>query len=58
MTQKRRTLTSLYNARPQWLANVHAELDAAVVTAYGWDTDISTDQALKQLLALNESRYK
>lgn len=25
---KKRTLTNLYNARPQWLANAHAALDA------------------------------
>ena len=33
---KTRTLTNLYNARPQWLADAHATLDAAVATAYGW----------------------
>ena len=32
---KARTLTSLYNSRPQWLADAHAALDAAVATAYG-----------------------
>ena len=31
--QKKRTLTNLYNARPQWLANAHATLDAAVADA-------------------------
>lgn len=31
-----RTLTNLYNARPQWLANAHAALDEAVAEAYGW----------------------
>ena len=34
---KKRTLTNLYNARPQWLADAHAALDAAVAAAYGWD---------------------
>ena len=33
---KKRTLTNLYNARPQWLANAHAALDLAVAEAYGW----------------------
>ena len=33
---KRRTLTRLYNARPKWLVDAHAELDAAVAAAYGW----------------------
>ena len=50
---KKRTLTNLYNARPQWLADAHAALDAAVAAAYGWDADISGDEALQKLLALN-----
>ena len=48
-----RTLTALYNARPQWLADAHAALDAAVAVAYGWDADVSDDEALRALLALN-----
>lgn len=55
---KSRTLTNLYNARPAWLANAHAELDAAVAAAYGWAADISDDEALKRLLALNLERSK
>ena len=50
---KKRTLTNLYNARPQWLADAHAALDAAVAAAYGWDADISEENALERLLALN-----
>ena len=50
---KKRTLTNLYNVRPQWLADAHAVLDAAVATAYGWPADISDDDALAELLALN-----
>ena len=50
---KKRTLTNLYNARPQWLADAHAALDAAVAAAYGWNADISGDEALQKLLALN-----
>ena len=53
---KKRTLTNLYNARPQWLADAHATLDAAVAAAYGWPTDITDDHALRELLALNSSR--
>ena len=30
---KKRTLTNLYNARPQWLIDAHAQLDAAVAAA-------------------------
>ena len=50
---KTRTLTSLYNVRPTWLADAHAVLDAAVATAYGWPVDISDADALAELLALN-----
>ena len=50
---KKRTLTNLYNARPQWLADAHAALDAAVASAYGWPVDISDYGALGELLALN-----
>ncbi|WP_293941728.1 DNA methyltransferase [Sphingomonas sp.] len=51
----KRTLTALYNERPTWLTNAHAELDAAVAVAYGWDPSISTEEALEQLLQLNLS---
>ncbi len=35
---KLRTLTNLYNQRPNWLQNAHADLDEAVAEAYGWAT--------------------
>ena len=50
---KKRTLTNLYNTRPQWLADAHQTLDAAVAAAYGWPADISDDDILRELLALN-----
>ena len=50
---KKRTLTNLYNARPQWLADAHAQLDVAVAAAYGWPSDITDDAALRELLARN-----
>ncbi len=50
---KSRTLTNLYNTRPQWLADAHAALDAAVAAAYGWPADISEEDALAALLELN-----
>jgi len=53
---KARTLTNLYNQRPQWLANAHEALDQAVAAAYGWPEDISTEEALEKLLALNLAR--
>ena len=50
---KKPALTNLYNARPQWLADAHEALDAAVAAAYGWAADISDDEVLRELLALN-----
>ena len=50
---KKRTLTNLYNARPQWLVDAHDALDAAVAAAYGWSTEISDEDVLRELLALN-----
>ena len=55
---RKRTLTALYNARPQWLADAHAALDAAVAAAWGWPADISNDNALRELLALNLSHKR
>ena len=53
---KERTLTNLYNQRPQWLTDAHTALDRAVAAAYGWPEDISTEDALARLLALNLER--
>ena len=50
---KKRSLTNLYNARPQWLVDAHGALDDAVAAAYGWPVDISDDDVLFELLALN-----
>jgi hypothetical protein len=52
----KRTITNLYNERPAWLANAHAKLDAAVAAAYGWPADLSEDEILARLLALNLER--
>ena len=38
---------------PQWLTDAHAVLDTAVAVAYGWPSDISDDDALRELLAMN-----
>jgi hypothetical protein len=51
-----RTLTKLYNERPQWLQDAHETLDRAVAAAYGWAEDIPTDDALARLLTLNLER--
>jgi type II restriction/modification system DNA methylase subunit YeeA len=53
---KMRTLTNLYNERPAWLVNAHADLDAAVAAAYGWPADISEDDVLARLFELNQAR--
>jgi type II restriction/modification system DNA methylase subunit YeeA len=53
---KKRTLTNLYNERPAWLDNAHRKLDAAVAAAYGWPADLSEEEALARLLALNLER--
>jgi type II restriction/modification system DNA methylase subunit YeeA len=58
---QKRTLTNLYNARPQWLANAHAALDQAVADAYGWGADfragtLTDDDILARLFRLNQDR--
>jgi hypothetical protein len=53
---KKRTLTNLYNQRPAWLELAHKRLDEAVFAAYGWSPDISDDELLAKLLALNLER--
>ena len=52
---KDRTLTKLYNARPKWLEDAHGAVDEAVATAYGWPGNISEEDALSRLLALNSA---
>jgi hypothetical protein len=51
---RERTLTKLYNARPAWLADCHARLDAAAAAAYGWPADLPEEAILERLLTLNE----
>jgi tRNA G26 N,N-dimethylase Trm1 len=60
---KKRTLTNLYNERPTWLANAHRKLDEAVLAAYAhatgdpaWRADMSDEQVLEKVLALNVER--
>jgi len=47
---------NLYNERPAWLDLAHKKLDAAVAAAYGWPPDLTDDQVLERLLALNLER--
>ncbi len=56
---QKRTLTNLYNLRPQWLVMAHQQLDLAVAQAYGWSdysADMADEEILKRLLALNLAR--
>jgi hypothetical protein len=53
---KNRTLTNLYNKRPEWLVNAHRALDEAVFAAYGWPSNLSKEEILKRLLDLNHQR--
>ena len=54
------TLTNLYNTRgtPEgaWLDILHHDLDATVAAAYGWPLDISDDEAVVELFAMNQHR--
>jgi len=53
---QKRTLTNLYNERPTWLDLAHKKLDAAVFAAYGWKPEMSDEEILAGLLALNLER--
>jgi len=53
---KKRTLTKLYNQRPEWLAIAHRALDEAVFAAYGWPSTLTRDEILSRLLELNRER--
>ena len=53
---KKRTLTNLYNECPTWLVLAHEKLDRAVLDAYGWPHDLSDEELLERLLALNLKR--
>jgi type II restriction/modification system DNA methylase subunit YeeA len=52
----KRTLTNLYNHRPDWLDLAHRRLDEAVFATYGWPPDLTDEQILEKLLALNLQR--
>lgn len=54
---QKRTLTNLYNQRPQWLARIHLDLDHAVAAAYGWmdyTPEMADEEILRRLLSLIE----
>lgn len=56
MPLEQRTLTNLYNRRPDWLVEAHKALDMAVLDAYSWPHDLSDDEILARLLSLNLER--
>ena len=56
--KKKRTLTNLYNACLTWLDLAHKRLDEAVFAAYDWKSDMSDEEILEKLLALNLERSK
>jgi type II restriction/modification system DNA methylase subunit YeeA len=53
---QKRTLTNLYNQRPDWLDQAHRKLDEAVLDAYGWPHNVTDEEILERLLALNLER--
>jgi hypothetical protein len=52
----KRTLTNLYNQKPEWLQQAHRRLDEAVFAAYGWDPGMNDDDLLAALLKMNLER--
>lgn len=53
---RRATPSNLDNERPAWLDLAHKRLDEAVFAAYGWPNDLTDEQILERLLALNLER--
>ena len=39
-----------------WLDTAHRKLDEAVFNAYGWPPNLTDDEVLARLLALNQER--
>jgi hypothetical protein len=54
--RQKRTLTHLYNQRPDWLTQAHEHLDRAVLAAYGLPHTIGDEDLLAHLLMLNQAR--
>jgi hypothetical protein len=53
---RKRTLTNLYNRRPEWLAQAHDRLDRLVYAAYGWEYPLEPEKLLARLVQLNLTR--
>ncbi|MBJ6983963.1 class I SAM-dependent DNA methyltransferase [Luteimonas sp. MC1750] len=50
-----RTMTSLYNEMPAWLASLHHTLDVAVAQAYGWTWPMEEEDILRALFEMSAS---
>jgi hypothetical protein len=50
------TLTDLYNTRPTWLENAHEGSMSRSSSPYAWSPDLSDEEVLQNLLALNLER--
>ena len=55
---EQRTLTNLYNAYATCLDAAHKRLYEAVFAVYGWKSELSDEEILEKLLALNLERAK
>jgi hypothetical protein len=44
------------SGRPTWLDLAHKKLEVAVAAAYGWSAELTDEQILEKLLALNLER--
>jgi hypothetical protein len=53
---QKRTLTNLYNRRPEWLLQAHERLGRMVHAAYGWEYPLAPEEVLARLVELNSSR--
>lgn len=51
---KQRTLTNLCNERPTWWSLEHEVLDEVVAAAYGLAIDLTEEDVLAGLFALNQ----
>ena len=51
---RRTTAASSRRSGPRCVSPVHTALDAAVAEAYGWPEGIADEEALGELLALND----
>lgn len=55
---KSRTMTELYNLRPEWLKLAHQRVDEATARAYGWPVDLTEEEILERLFKLNQARIQ